>query len=71
MDLDSLIDFANEATEEIAKYMVSVILSPEKMMADDHAIAPLAWESVSYGEEELEKVPADRRRYCLPTCIQT
>lgn len=69
MNLDSLIDFANEATEEIAKYTVPVILSPEKIVSDNHAIATLAWDSVSYGEEELEKVPADKRGiYAFAVC---
>ena len=69
MDLDSLIDFANEATEEIAKYTVPVTLSPEKMMANEHAIEALAWDSISYGDEELEKVPADKRGiYAFAIC---
>ena len=69
MDLDSLIDFANEATEEIAKYTVPVILSPEKMMVNEHAIEALAWDSISYGDEELEKVPADKRGiYAFAVC---
>lgn len=69
MDLDSLIDFANEANDEIHKYMVSVTLSPEKMMADDYAVATLAWDSISYGKQELERVPADKRGiYAFAVC---
>ena len=69
MDLDSLIDFANEATEEIAKYTVPVILSPEKMMANEHAIEALVWDSVNYGEDELERVPDDKRGiYAFAVC---
>jgi len=69
LDLNSLIDFANEATEEIAKYTVPVILSPEKMMANGHAIDALAWDSISYGDEELGKVPADKRGiYAFAIC---
>lgn len=70
LDLDSLIDFANDLTEEIAKYKVSFILSPEKMMANEHAIEALAWDSVSYGnEEELERVPVDKRGiYAFAIC---
>lgn len=69
MDLDSLIDFANEANEEIAKYTVPVTLSPEKMMVNEHAIETLTWESISYGGEELERVPADKRGiYAFAVC---
>jgi len=69
LDLDSLIDFANEATDEIAKYTVDITLSPDKMMADGCVIAALAWDSISYGEDELEKVPADKRGiYAFAVC---
>ena len=69
MNLDSLIDFANEATAEIAKYTVPVTLSPEKMMADGHPIPALAWDSISYGDAELDKVPADKRGvYAFVVC---
>ena len=61
MGLDTLIDFANQASEKIAKYTVHVTLSPEKMMANKHAIESLSWDSISYGYEELAKVPADKR----------
>lgn len=61
MKLDSLIDFANEATNEIAKFTIHVTLSPDKMMGE-HAISTLTWDSVSYGEEEqLDRIPADKR----------
>ena len=64
-----MIDFANEATADIAKYTVPVTLSPVKMMADDHAIPTLSWDSISYGDEELEKVPADKRGiYAFAVC---
>lgn len=61
MNLDSLKDFANEATVEIAKYTVPFTLSPEKMMADEYPIPILGWDSISYGDAELAKVPADKR----------
>ena len=69
MDLDSLVDFANKANDEINKYTVSVTLSPEKMMADSHVVATLAWDSISYGDQELERVPADKRGiYAFAVC---
>jgi len=69
LDLGSLVDFANEATDEIAKFTVSIILSPDKMMAGEHVLPALAWDSISYGDEELEKVPADKRGvYAFAVC---
>ena len=72
LNLDSLIDFANDATKEIAKYTVSVTLSPEKMMAPGHALPTLAWDSISYGDAELDKVPDDKRGvYAFAICRQS
>ena len=69
MNLDSLIDFANEATAEIAKFTIPVTLSPDKMMAGEHIIPALTWDSISYGDEELDKVPDDRRGvYAFAVC---
>ena len=64
-----MIDFANEETTDIAKYTVPVTLSPVKMTANEHAIPALAWDSISYGTEELEKVRADKRGiYAFAVC---
>ena len=69
MKLDGLIDFANEANSEIAKYTVSVTLSPEKMAASEYAIPTLAWDSISYGDTELDRVPDDKRGvYAFSVC---
>ena len=69
MKLDSLIDFANDATDEIAKYTVPVTLSPHKLIANGRAIPALDWNSISYGDAELNKVPADKRGvYAFAVC---
>ena len=69
MDLHSLIDFANEATAEIAKFTVPVTLSPDKIMEGEHVIPALLWDSVSYGDEELDRIPDDRRGvYAFAVC---
>lgn len=69
MNIDKLIDFTNQATTEIAKFKVDITLSPEKLMSDEYAIQGLAWDSISYGDEELDKVPADRRGvYAFAVC---
>ena len=69
MNLDSLIDFANEATAEIAKFTVPMTLSPAKMMADGYAIPELDWASISYGDAEINQVPDDKRGvYAFAIC---
>ncbi len=70
MDLEALIDFANEATLEVAKFTVSMTLSPEKMIESDYTTVPLAWHSVPYGDDDRHKVPADKRGvYAFAVCV--
>ena len=72
MNLDSLIDFANEGTAEIAKFSIPVTLSPNKMMAGEPIVAALEWDSVRFGDEELDKVPDDRRGiYAFAVCLNS
>lgn len=61
MDLSSLVDFANDATADIAKYQVPFVLNAEKILADGHPVATLNWQSISYGDAELNNVPDDKR----------
>ena len=62
MNIDSLIDFANKAAEEIGKYKVDFILSTQKIIENRYAIPSLDWHSIKYGEEaELSNVPNDKR----------
>ena len=69
MNLDSLTDFANKVANEIGKFTVSVTLSPEKMMSGDYAIPTLSWESICFGDEELDRVPDDKRGiYAFAVC---
>ena len=69
MDLDSVFDFVNEAHEEIGKYCVEITLSPEKLMAEDYCVDELLWESVPYGEDDVNDVPDDRRGvYAFAVC---
>lgn len=71
MNLDGLIDFANQATADIAKYQIPIVLNADHILADDHAVDALAWQSVSYGDAELDKVPADKRGiYAFAVCRQ-
>jgi hypothetical protein len=69
LNLTSLIDFANDVTKEIAKYTLSITLSPDKIRATEPAIPDLDWDSISYGEAELAKVPNDKRGvYAFAVC---
>ena len=69
LNLDSLRDFADEAANEIAKFKVSVILSPQKMMLDEHCVGSLKWNSIRFGDSELNKVPDDKRGvYAFAIC---
>ena len=70
MDIDSLVDFANEANTAIGRFRVTVTLSPDTLMAGDHVIPALTWDSVSYGDDdEVDRIPADRRGvYAFAVC---
>ena len=69
VELNSLVDFANEATEDIAKYTVSFILNADRILAGDQGIGALVWDSIRYGTAELDRVPNDKRGvYAFVVC---
>lgn len=69
MNLDSLIDFANDASNEIGKYILQITLPPAKIIADDYPIADLVWGSIKYGAEDVENIPDDKRGiYAFAIC---
>ena len=71
MHLDLPIDFATRASEQIGRYRMKVILSPALLMADDYELNRLSWSSIEYGEEEIHKVPDDKRGvYAFAVCQQ-
>lgn len=61
MNLDEIIDFANKAHEEVGKYGVNFTLAPTNVMTVDYALTALTWHSISYGTDEIERVPDDKR----------
>lgn len=61
VDVDNLIDFANEANEEVNKYSVKVTLSPKKLLGGNYGLSSLDWDSIPYGDDEIDKVPDDKR----------
>lgn len=61
MHLNSIIDFANSANEEIGKHKLSVILAPRNMTTNQYNIEQLNWQSIKYGTGEINAVPNDKR----------
>lgn len=70
MDLNSVVDFANQAQNEIGKFKFDVILPPEKLKRNDYVLDVLNWDSILYDDaDELEKVPNDKRGlYAFAIC---
>ena len=59
---DTIDDFNDEIVQEIARYEVKdVILNPNNLLAGNFVIPHLNWESIRFGREEIDKVPADQR----------
>lgn len=61
MDIDSLNDVVDRGHDEIGKYRLTVTLTPENILKEGYVIPVLTWNSISYGKDELEKVPNDKR----------
>lgn len=67
---EELEDFVNAAAEHL-KYEIPVILETRRLIAADSDLQPLAWQSIPYGPDEIDKVPDNKRgiyafsvRYC-------
>ncbi|MGE3538662.1 MAG: hypothetical protein AB7N91_14690 [Candidatus Tectimicrobiota bacterium] len=61
MNINSLVDFTHKVNEDIGKFQIQFILSPEQLSIDHYVISTLQWDSISYGDAELNKVPDDKR----------
>ena len=57
---DLLDDFVNASAERL-RCPFRVDLQPDRLMAPDSALQPLAWDSIPYGREEIHGVPDDKR----------
>lgn len=69
MDLSSVVDFVNNAHDEIGKFRFEITLSPDKLMAEDYGLEHLTWNSVLYGPEGVNEVPDDCRGvYAFAIC---
>ncbi len=61
MKLSDISDFANQANNEIGKFQVTMTLSPDKLVFDAFNVPSLTWNSIKYGDAEVDKVPGDKR----------
>ena len=70
MDLNSVVDFVNQAQDEIGKFKFDVILSPNKLQRNDYLLDGLNWDYILYNDaDELEKIPNDKRGlYAFAIC---
>lgn len=70
MELDSVIEFSDMAIQEIAKYELSFILNVENITTENYSVGALNWDSIKYGEAELQRVPNDKRGvYAFVVCL--
>ncbi|NDZ17782.1 hypothetical protein [Variovorax sp. WS11] len=61
MDLSSVVDFVNQADTEIGKYRFEIAISPSKLSNNAFVLAGLNWQSIKYGDAEIDQVPSDKR----------
>lgn len=69
LTIELLEDFADEVTQEIAKYEERFNLSPERMLAEVTEIEELNWSYIPYGPIQINDVPDDQRGlYAFVVC---
>ncbi len=70
MDLNAILDFVNQANDEVGRFKFDVILSPDQLQRNDYLLDVLHWDSILYDDsDELEKVPNDKRGlYAFAIC---
>ena len=61
MNLDDLIDFADQVSQDISRYWRPFVLNPSRLMFDDFVVPHLDWRAIQYGCADIEQVPDDRR----------
>ena len=61
MNLDELIDLANQVNQDISRYWRPFVLNPARLLADDFVVPNLEWHAIRYGRAEIDQVPDDRR----------
>ena len=61
MNLDDLIDFADQVNQDISRYARSFILNPSRLLENNFVVPSLEWHAIPYGPAEIDQVPDDRR----------
>ena len=70
--IQPLVDFASEVHESIGKYTRSFILDPKKLMGKEYIVDCLTWDSIRYGDSEINRVPNDKRGvYAFAVCQES
>jgi len=71
IDFDEIDDFVNAAADAIAKFNIQFTLSPDQISGFPPPANDLHWESIPYGDEEIDNVPNDRRGiYAFAICSE-
>lgn len=73
MNFQELIDFADEVHDEIGRYRLEdFILSPAKLQFNAFCVPDLVWQSIPYGDADIEQVPDDKPGlYAFALCKQS
>lgn len=61
VDLTELNDIVETGIKDISKYRFECILNAESLLAEEYDLEGLEWESIPYGEDQIDLVPDDRR----------
>lgn len=61
MDLSQVIDFIDQADNQIGKYRTEFAISTPNLLTTSFALPSLSWQSIKYGNSEIDLVPADKR----------
>ena len=69
IDIRQAIDFANVAQQDVGRYTRQFTLSPNQLQDTSYIVESLSWDSISYGNTEIRKVPYKRRGvYAFAIC---
>lgn len=72
MDFTEIDNFASGAANAVARYKIEFILSTEQLSKDDYCVPDLTWNSIPYGDQEIDKVPNDKRGiYAFAVCKES
>lgn len=61
VDFEELHDIVEAGVSEIAQYRFECVLNTKKLTEEEFELDGLDWQSIPYGEAEIDAVPDDRR----------